>query len=379
MSGYIYDSDGNLYNLKDVELATVKSTECAIGTLYKAIQKRPYWILHLDCGRKYFSVANIKSMIDAMHTNGMNQLQLHFSENNGFRFALDDMNIITEEGTTYDISSIVTTTLGGYLTQDDMDEIITYAKGKSIDVVPSLDMPGHMSNILANYSDFRYNGKAWTLDCTNPSAVAFGLAIVEKFANYFSSRGCKYWNIGADEIVTANNASGYWKNVPSADIPYFIQFINKASEVVAKNGMIPRVFNDGVLYGADYANYFNRNIEVYSWCSATTEGDTNIQSAEVLRKNGFRLINTNKNWYFIVPTSNSRTSNTAVENANILKSFISGSLSTDQDGACICIWCDSDTTADGGNAALPSILADINSLGIGIGLTLPNLDYPAID
>ena len=379
MSGYIYDSEGNKYNLKDVELASVKSAEGAIGAVYKAVQKRPYWILHLDCARKYFSVTNIKSMIDAMYTSGMNQLQLHFSENSGFRLALDDMTIITEDGTEYDLSPIVTTTLGGYLSQADMDEIIVYAKSKSIDVVPSLDMPGHMTNILTTFTSFKYNNRAWTLDCTNPTAVAFGLAIIDKFANYFSSRGCKYWNIGADEIVTVNNASGYWKNVPSDDIPYFIQFINKAAEVVAKHGMIPRVFNDGVLYGEDYGNYLNRNIEVYVWCSSTTEGDTNIVSSSVLEQNGFRLINTNKNWYFIVPTSNSRTSNSAVENANILKSFINGTLTTDQDGACICIWCDSDSTADGGDAALPSILADINSLGIGMSLTLPNLDYPVIE
>lgn len=383
MSGYVYDANGNVYNIEGIEPLPTPSSEegtaCATGAIYRAVQKRPYWILHLDCGRKYFSVANIKSMIDAMHTAGMNQLQLHFSDNQGFRFGLDDMNTITEDGTTYNISSILTTTRGGYLTQAEMDEIIVYARNKSIDIVPSLDMPGHMANILANYSDFRYNGKAWTLDCNNPTAVAFALSIIDKYANYFSSRGCKYWNIGADEIGTTNNAAGYWKVIAPEDIPYFIQFINKAVNVVAKHGMIARVFNDGVLYGEDYDNYFNPNIEVYSWCSSSTEGDSKIVSAEVLRKNGFRLINTNKRWYFIVPSSNSNTSNPLVENANILKSFVSGDLSSNQDGACICIWCDNDTTADGGNAALPSILADINSFGVGIGLTLANLGYPVID
>lgn len=376
MADSIYKSDGTKLHLKDFDVYSAKLTEGIIAANHASARKRPYWILHLDCGRKYFSVTNIKAMIDEMAENGLNQLQLHFSENRGFRFALDDMNFITDNGTEYDLSSVPTTTTGGYLTQSQMDEIIVYAHGKNIDIVPSLDMPGHMTILLNSFTNFAYKGNTWTLDCTNETAVEFALAIVNKYSKYFASRGCKYWNIGADEVCQPN--SGRWYNLDTKDVPDFIQFINLVAETVSRNGMIPRAFNDGILYGRDYSNYINRNIEVYYWASASTLSDTKMLSAEELRENGFKLINTNLSWYFIIPRDNGKTSNGAVENANLLKSFTGGSLSTDQDGACICVWCDNDTTADGGDAALSAILADITSFGTGISLTTANISYPII-
>lgn len=340
--------------------------------------ERPYWILHLDCGRKYFSVSNIKLMIDAMHTNGLNQLQLHFADDKGLRFALDDMTFIDVDGTSYDLSSCVSTTLGGSLSVADMDEIIVYARSKDIEIVPSLDMPGHMSAILTAFPALRYiSTSPWTLNVKDDTAVKFALALVEKYANYFQSRGCRYWNIGADEVVFGQRG-GRWGYADSDDIPYFVNFVNTIARYINSIGMIPRAFNDGVLYFGEYENAFDKNIEIYHWTNNEIMHETGIQSASALVQNGYRLINTSYYWYFIVPTCNSYTENTRVENANILKAFAGTTFTKDQDGACICVWCDNDTTADGGDAALSAILADIASLGIGIGLTTPNITYPII-
>ena len=49
-----------------------------------------YRMVHLDCGRKYFSVDYIKGVIDTMYENGFNQLELAFG-NGGLRFVLDNM------------------------------------------------------------------------------------------------------------------------------------------------------------------------------------------------------------------------------------------------------------------------------------------------
>lgn len=343
-----------------------------------SVRRRPYWVLHLDCGRKYFSVANLKTIIDRMELRGLNQLQLHFAENRGLRFQLNDMTITTTDGTQYDLTPCVSTDLGGALSESDMDEVIVYARSKDIDIVPSLDMPGHMTKILTQFPQFKYyDNYAWTLDATDSDAVKFALALVEKYATYFKSRGCNFWNIGADE-VGYNGSVGRWAYLTSTDIPTFVSFVNQVAELVTSMGLIPRAFNDGIIYGGDYANLFNKNIEIYNWCSAGIMGENGIRGVGVLTANDYTLINANYNWYFIVPGSNSNTSNPAVENANILKVFNNGTTTYDQSGACICIWCDGDATADGGNAALPSIIADIDSLGYGISLTLPNISYPII-
>ncbi len=52
-------------------------------------------VFHLDAGRKYFSVQYIKQILDTMAEANFNQLELYFSDNQGFRFALDDMTVTT--------------------------------------------------------------------------------------------------------------------------------------------------------------------------------------------------------------------------------------------------------------------------------------------
>lgn len=62
-----------------------------------------YKIVHLDAGRKYFSPDNIKAIIDNAAAAGFEQVELYLSDNQGFRFALEDMTITTSYGT-YDLT-----------------------------------------------------------------------------------------------------------------------------------------------------------------------------------------------------------------------------------------------------------------------------------
>lgn len=64
-----------------------------------------YKIVHLDCGRKYFSKDWIIALLYEMQNDGYNQLQLAFG-NDGLRFLLNDMSF-TANGTTYDNDTVV--------------------------------------------------------------------------------------------------------------------------------------------------------------------------------------------------------------------------------------------------------------------------------
>ena len=57
------------------------------------IQDYFYKIMHLDAARKYFSVENIKDLIDTSADAGFNQIELYLSDNQGFRLGLDDMTV----------------------------------------------------------------------------------------------------------------------------------------------------------------------------------------------------------------------------------------------------------------------------------------------
>ena len=64
----------------------------AMATGNSTSSELDYRIVHLDCGRKYFSVDNIKSIIDTASAAGFNYLELAFG-NDGLRFLLDDMSV----------------------------------------------------------------------------------------------------------------------------------------------------------------------------------------------------------------------------------------------------------------------------------------------
>ena len=115
-------------------------------------------VFHLDCGRKYFSVAEIKSLIDTASAANYTHIELAVG-NDSLRFLLDDMSV-TVDGKTYASDDVKTQIHNGNvkyydagsvneLSQSDMDAIITYAQSKNISIIPLINTPGHMDAILS--------------------------------------------------------------------------------------------------------------------------------------------------------------------------------------------------------------------------------------
>lgn len=156
-------------------------------------------IVHLDCGRKYFSANWIKALIREMAAAGYNQLQLAFG-NDGLRFLLDDMSF-TANGTTYDHATVVSKVEAGnkaqnssgdasWLTQSEMDDIIAEANKYGIEIVPLLNLPGH-ANAILDIVDDKYNasGSNNTLNvASSEEARNFGYAILQKYVDYFAGK-----------------------------------------------------------------------------------------------------------------------------------------------------------------------------------------------
>ena len=341
-------------------------TGVKLSTLYwENTIKPPYWILHLDCARKYFSVDNVKLIIDMLDKNGFNQLQLHISENEGFRFALDDMIFKDEDGNSYDLSSC----LGGnenptkYWNQNEMDNIINYAQYKGIDIVPSIDMPGHMTKILSKFGKFKYNGSSNTLDFTNLEAIKFAKIIVDKYCKYFSNRGCHYYNIGYDEII--NYSSGFKDVYENGIFNKCVEFANTLIDVVKKNGLIPRLFNEIVYYKRDYNYIIDKDTEVLYWHK---NAENLLPYAEELQKNGYKVINSSGDYYYILRTA-SFTAPTVenIKKIDLLRDFRSSPSYYNGYGAMFCIWCDNasnhSSAGDNGDFIVSSISPLIDAFG----------------
>ena len=68
--------------------------------------------------------------------------------------------------------------------------------------------PAIWGAILEEFPDLRYTGSKSSIDLTSDEAKAFAKAIVEKYAAYFASKGCKHFNFGADEFANDLGSMG---------------------------------------------------------------------------------------------------------------------------------------------------------------------------
>lgn len=264
------------------ELDTEQLLERAEPVEMQASATVPYRIVHLDCGRKYFSVENIKKLIDTMANYGYNQLQLAFG-NGGCRFLLDDMSL-SFAGTTMTSDTVKTNITNGnisfnddsrYLTESEMDSIIAYANNKGIEIVPMLNMPGHATAIVYNTS-YASNGN---LDVTNEAARNYGAALLAKYVTYFKGQGCKYFHFGSDE-------SGYSGTDMTA-------FLTACAKVITDAGMTPRAFND-----ATNVATMPKSVQITYW-----HKEAQSKYADALNNAGYKMINTHGRWYYVIKSN----------------------------------------------------------------------------
>lgn len=242
-----------------------------------------YRAVMLDCGRKYFSVANIEKLIDTMAQYGYNQLQLSFG-NGGCRFLLDDMSL-SFKGVTMSSDTVkANITNGNYnfngdkrcLTETDMDAIIAYANNKGIEIVPMLNMPGHATAIVYDTS-YSNNGN---LNVTDETARYYGYALLNKYVQYFKTAGCKYFSFGSDE-------SGYTGTNMTA-------FLTGCANVIVGAGMTPRAFND-----ATNVATMPTSVQITYW-----HQESGSKTASALANDaGYEMINTHGRWYYVIKTA----------------------------------------------------------------------------
>ena len=326
-------------------------------------------VLHLDSGCKYFTKDWHIALLNELSAAGYTHLQLAFG-NNGFRFLLDDMTI-EANGTTYasdDIKEGVRQgnynygALTSYYTDDahalteaEMDEIIAHAKSVGIEIIPHLNMPGHMSALLDAMDYIGIEGAHFTgrtqsdssVNLLNEEALNFMFALTDKYAAYFAEKGCKFFHIGADEY--ANDAYYSAMGFPSigADLyQKFADFVNENASIVKSHGLTPVAWNDGIYYGS-YTSEFDSDIVIDYWSSGW--GGYTLAKSSTLDGKGHGLINTNGDYYYIVGKDDRFTSGTSTtHNPNLytecagydLNRFMDGSNIEEPMGGMFCIWAD---------------------------------------
>lgn len=319
------DVDGLLYGLNMLQkhLRAGKSNSIKGFTTYDTPDTKERTV-QLDCARKYFTVEYICNFIKEASWMGYNTLQLHFSEDGGYRADLWDPNyyVVGEFEPENDFSWLCGSHVqswvndetdvglpnyrndpdaGKYLTTEELIQIINTCKEYHIDIIPSFDSPGHMDYITWKFEQhyleyptytFRYNNTTYypanTDGCINYNgttgysspgwpyytsidirdttyrgqmAQAFVFSIYEDMADFFRYyAGSTKFNIGTDEV---NLTSSYLTDEWSYS--EFPGYVNELNGILNDKGYTCRMFNDFI--NDDNVGDFDSNIEILYWNS----------------------------------------------------------------------------------------------------------------
>lgn len=326
-----------------------------------------YRIVHLDCGRKYFSVDYIKGILETMAENGFNQLELAFG-NGGLRFVLDTMDIVSETSTLHSSDDVKAAILegnksfyddpnGNALTETQMKEIISYAQNLRIEIVPLLNMPGHMDGILSStlFSQYKLSGSEGSLDLNNANAVAFGKALLKLYVDWFKVNGnSQYFNFGADEYGQGIRNPYIESTVATVTYAQLVAYMNACAGIIKEQGMTARCFNDFVCYNHRSSCDLDQDVQVCYWSNQWNGSEYN--TPDVIASAGYQMINTSQKWYFVPSKAEEYGKNVVLSNfttfdvtkyQNIEGGYNSSSTTYTQIpvgdinvGAMFCVWCD---------------------------------------
>ncbi|MDO3642172.1 family 20 glycosylhydrolase [Mucilaginibacter sp. L3T2-6] len=185
--------------------------------------------MHLDVSRHFFSVDYLKKFIDRLALYKMNKLHLHLTDDQGWRIEIKKYPLLTEQGAwrtfnnqdtacmkkaadnpdfTIDKEHIIQrdgkTLYGGFYTQDEMRGVVAYAAARHIDIIPEIDMPGHMMAAINSYPFLTCNGEnkfgelfSKPICPCNESTFEFAENVFKEIMDIFPS---KYIHIGGDEV-----------------------------------------------------------------------------------------------------------------------------------------------------------------------------------
>ena len=272
-------------------------------------------VISIDAGRKYFSLDQLKRIVDKASELGYSDLHLLVG-NDGMRFVLDDMTV-EANGKTYASDDVKKAILEGTkayyddpngqaLTQAEMDELHAYATAKGIGLIAAVNSPGHMDALLVAMEKLGIENpqasfdtvSKTTMDLTNEAAVNFTKALIGKYMDYFKDKS-KIFNYGTDEYANDATSAQGWYYLKWYDLyGKFAEYSNSLAAMAREKGLQPMAFNDGFYYGDEDDVAFDKDVLISYWSKGWWGYD--LASPQYLADKGYKLLNTNGDWYYVL-------------------------------------------------------------------------------
>ncbi len=113
----------------------------------------------MDCSRHFFPVETVKKMIEQASLRKMNRLHWHISDDQGYRLEsrrFPELNTVSS----WRDDPVLGPRYGGYYTFEEVRDIVAYAKDRGMEIIPEIDMPGHVTAILTAHPELSCSGQA---------------------------------------------------------------------------------------------------------------------------------------------------------------------------------------------------------------------------
>ncbi|MEU8843461.1 family 20 glycosylhydrolase [Streptomyces roseus] len=286
------DEAGVFYGTRTLKQAVKSGGSAPEGTVRDAPAK-PQRGLNLDIARKNFTVGWIEDELRRMADLKLNQLGLHFSDDQAFRIQSDTH------------PEIVSTP---HLSKAEVRQINALAARLHITVVPELDSPGHLGAVLRAHPalqlrDVRGRAVKGAVDISNPASAKLIDELLREYLPLFPGA---FWHLGADEyqaLVYRDPQASFPQLAqaarqeygPSARIQDLAEgWLNDRADVVRPAGKVPKAWNDGFFTAG--VVQAAKDIQVEYW---TGKENGARPPLEYLRE-GRKLVNLNDEYLYYV-------------------------------------------------------------------------------
>ncbi|MCX4818898.1 family 20 glycosylhydrolase [Streptomyces sp. NBC_01142] len=259
---------------------------------------RPQRGLMLDIARKHFTAGWIEDRLREMADLKLNQLGLHFSDDQGFRIASDSHPEVVSRQ---------------HLTKDEVRRIVALAGRLHIAVVPEIDSPGHLGAVIAAHPQLQLRNAAGAptrgaIDIAQPESARIVDDLLREYADLFTDPRIPqaYWHLGGDEyqaLVVQNPEASYpalaaaarQKYGPRARVQDLATgWVNDRAAVVRPQGKKLKAWNDGFFRGGVVAA--DKDLEVEYW----TGKEFGARQPEEYLREGRKLVNVNDEYLYYV-------------------------------------------------------------------------------
>ncbi|MCK5819674.1 MAG: beta-N-acetylhexosaminidase [Psychromonas sp.] len=250
-----FDQSGAFYAMQSFFSLVSLDSKILPSVLVEDAPRFKYRGIMIDVARNFHSKKSILALIDQMAAYKMNKLHLHLSDDEGWRLAIPGLPELTDVGAKrcFDKSEIkcLLPQLGsgfdsnnfgsGYYTRADFIEILTYAKARSVDVIPEFDMPAHaraaVVSMEARYNRLKksgnttaaneyrlmdpddtsnvttvqfYHKKSFINPCMD-SSYHFATKVISEVAAMYKKAGVPFttWHFGGDEAKNIALGAGF--------------------------------------------------------------------------------------------------------------------------------------------------------------------------